>query len=451
MFSERTSVGLDVHARTTMAWALDGETGEVFSERLDAETHKVLAWVATLPQPAAVAYEAGPTGFVLARALDSIGLRCVVAAPSKMERPAGDRIKTDKRDAQRLAKLLRMDELPVVRVPTLAEEAARDLVRGRDDVRRDLARARNRISKLLLRQGRVWRGGSGWTYIHHEWLRKQRFDDADTEFAYDNGYEEVLALETMRDRFDQRITDAAARPEWCPVVRRLSCLRGIDTLSALGLAVEVGDWQRFTGATIGAYLGLVPSEHSSGPNRFQGPITKTGNSQARRLLVEASWYHYKPLPRSRRDPAPPDGTGLPAGTATGRPRQPAAPPAVGILPRPEEEHQRRRRRGGPRTRGLVLEFGGDGLTLRGPQNGRREAGRASARDDARGPYEHPLRRATLDCRPEAPSPTNIRSCGNQPADIGLTARRRTTRHRPPAGPTEPPPGPHRRAHTLLPT
>jgi hypothetical protein len=113
MSSERTSVGLHVHARTTMAWALDGETGEVFSERLDAETHNVLAWGwATLPQPAAVAHEAGPTGFVLARALDSIGLRCVVAAPSKIQRPAGDRIKTGKRDAQRLAKLLRMDELP---------------------------------------------------------------------------------------------------------------------------------------------------------------------------------------------------------------------------------------------------------------------------------------------------------------------------------------------------
>lgn len=125
MFSERTSVGLDVHARTTTAWALDGETGEVFSERLDAETHNVLTWVATLPPPAAVAYEAGPTGFVMARALDGIGIRCVVAAPSKMERPPGDRIKTDKRDAQWLAKLMRMDELPVVRVPTLAEEAAR--------------------------------------------------------------------------------------------------------------------------------------------------------------------------------------------------------------------------------------------------------------------------------------------------------------------------------------
>ncbi|MGW2818926.1 IS110 family transposase [Streptomyces sp. NPDC001415] len=168
MFSERTSVGLDVHARTTMAWALDCETGRIFSQRLDAETHNVMTWVAGLPQPAAVAYEAGPTGFFLARTLDEHGIRCVVAAPSKMERPRGDRIKTDKRDAQRLSKLLRMDELPTVRVATPAEEAARDLVRGRDDMRRDLARARNRISKLRLRQGRVWRGGTGWTCIHHE-------------------------------------------------------------------------------------------------------------------------------------------------------------------------------------------------------------------------------------------------------------------------------------------
>jgi transposase len=294
MFSERTSVGLDVHARSTTAWALDGETGEVFSRRLDAETHNVMVWVAGLPQPAAVAYEAGPSGFVLARVLDEVGIRCVVAAPSKMERPAGDRIKTDKRDAQRLAKLLRMDELPAVRVPTLAEEAARDLVRGRDDIRRDLARARNRISKLLLRQGRVWRGGTGWTCLHHEWLSRQRFTDTDTQFAFDEGMEEVLALEAMRNRFDKRISSAADRPAWAPMARRLACLRGIDTLSAFGLAVEVGDWHRFTGATIGAYLGLVPSEHSSGLNRFQGPITMTGDTHARRLLVEASWQHYKP-------------------------------------------------------------------------------------------------------------------------------------------------------------
>ncbi|MFI6689545.1 hypothetical protein [Streptomyces sp. NPDC050485] len=127
-----------------------------------------------------------------------------------------------------------MDELPVVRVPTLAEEAARDLVRGRDDVRRDLARARNRISKLLLRQGRVWRGGSGWTCIHHEWLRKQRFDDADTQFAFDNGYEEVLALETMRDRFDQRITDAVGAEKSIHAAERANRAVMPPTIGAAG-------------------------------------------------------------------------------------------------------------------------------------------------------------------------------------------------------------------------
>ncbi|MGD3109368.1 IS110 family transposase [Streptomyces sp. YGL11-2] len=294
MFCERTSAGLDVHARSTVAWALDCETGEVFSKRLVSDTHNVVVWVAGLPQPAAVAYEAGPTGFVLARALSEAGIRCVVAAPSKMERPAGDRIKTDKRDAQRLTKLLRMDELPVVRVPTPSEEAARDLVRGRDDVRRDLARARNRLSKLLLRQGQVYCGGSGWTMVHHHWLAGRRLATPDTQFAYDQGLDQVPSLEAMRDRFDQRIASAAACPEWGPVVHRLACLRGINTLTAFGLAVEVGDWHRFTGATIGAYLGLVPSEHSSGPNRTLGPITKTGNTHARRLLVETAWHHYKP-------------------------------------------------------------------------------------------------------------------------------------------------------------
>ncbi|MGV9885288.1 IS110 family transposase [Streptomyces sp. NPDC003006] len=180
---------------------MDCETGEIFSQRLVAATHNVLVWVATLPQPTAVAYEAGPTGFFLARALDAVGIRCVVAAPSKMERPAGDRIKTNKRDAQRLAKLLRMDELPAVRVPAPSEEAARDLVHGRDDVRRDLARARNRVSKLLLRQGRVYSNGSGWTCVHHHWLTGQRFPDPDTQFAYDQELDQVLSLEALRDRF----------------------------------------------------------------------------------------------------------------------------------------------------------------------------------------------------------------------------------------------------------
>jgi transposase len=310
MYTERTSVGLDVHARSTVAWGLDGVTGEVFTDRLTPQTAHVLAWLDRLPGPVAVAYEAGPTGYGLARALQEAGIRCVLAAPSKMERPAGDRIKTDKRDAERLARLLRLDELPAVRVPTVQEEAARDLTRAREDVRADLMRARHRLSKLLLRQGIVYNGGNTWTAIHHQWLTGHHFDGHGTSVAYDDALEAVLALETRRDRLDLAVLDLAAGRQWAPVVSRLSCLRGISTLTALGLAVEIGDWHRFTGSTIGAYLGLVPSEGSSGERRRQGSITKTGNTHARRLLVEAAWHHRRPYRRpgtalrSRLDKAP---------------------------------------------------------------------------------------------------------------------------------------------------
>jgi transposase len=297
MFSERTSVGLDVHARSTTAWALDYESGEVFSERLVANTADVVAWVAALPQPAAVAYEAGPTGFVLARALDEIGVRCVVVAPSKIERPSGDRVKTDKRDARRLAKLLHLDELPAVRVPAVEQEAARDLTRARDDVRADLMRSRHRLSKLLLRQGIIYTDGKAWTAVHHHWLTGHHFEQLGLRVAYDEALETVLALEARRTRLDAAITELAGQPAWAPVVARLACMRGVSTLTAFGLAVEIGDWHRFTGSTIGAFLGLVPCEDSSGGQRRQGSITKTGNTHARRLLVEAAWHHRRPYRR----------------------------------------------------------------------------------------------------------------------------------------------------------
>jgi transposase len=297
MFSERTSVGLDVHARSTTAWALDSTTGEIFTDRLVVNTADVVAWVRRLPQPAAVAYEAGPTGFVLARALQQAGIRCVVAAPSKMERPAGDRVKTDKRDAQRIAKLLRLDELPAVRVPDLEQEAARDLTRARDDVRADLMRARHRVAKLLLRRGIVYTDGRAWTAAHHHWLTGYRFDEFGLRVAYDEALETVWALEARRTRLDAAITELAAQPAWAPAVRRLACMRGVSTFTAFGLAVEIGDWHRFTGSTIGSYLGLVPSEDSSGSQRRQGGITKTGNTHARRLLVEAAWHHRRPYRR----------------------------------------------------------------------------------------------------------------------------------------------------------
>jgi transposase len=293
VFSERTSVGLDVHARSVVACAIDTVAGELIRSRPTPEHADVLDWVGRLPGPAAVAYEAGPTGFGLARALTVAGVRCEVLAPSKLQRPAGDRVKTDARDALHLARLLRLDEFTRVRVPSAAEEAARDLVRAREDVRGDLMRARNRVGKLLLRQGIVWSGGVTWRPAHHAWLAGQRFEDVALQAAFDSAYEAVVLAEARRARLDRAIAVMAADSAWSGVVARLGCLRGIDTLTGFALAVEIGDWDRFTGASIGAYLGLVPTESSSGVSRSQGPITKTGNSHARRLLVEAAWHHRK--------------------------------------------------------------------------------------------------------------------------------------------------------------
>jgi transposase len=295
MFSERTSVGLDVHARSVVAHAVDWDTGRHVAQRLVPVDAEVVAWVRRLPQPAAVAYEAGPTGFGLARALTAAGIRCVVVAPSKLERPPGDRVKTDRRDAARLARLLHIGEVPAVTVPSEVQEAARDLVRAREDVRGDLMRARHRVSKLLLRHGIVYYGGQPWNGPHERWLAAQRFDRSGVQIAFDEALDAVLATTGRRERLDTAIEAMAAEPAWAPLVGRLTCVRGVATLTAFALAVEIGDWDRFTGATIGAYLGLVPSEASSGSRRAQGAITKAGNTHARRLLVEAAWHHQRPL------------------------------------------------------------------------------------------------------------------------------------------------------------
>ena len=208
-----------------------------------------------------------------------------------------------------MARLLRMDQIVEVRVPGVEQEAARDLVRAREDVRGDLMRARHRLSKLLLRQGIVYYGGPPWTGPHEVWLRGRRFTVPGLQLAYDTALETVLLTVARRDRLDRAITEMAASSEYTAVVRRLCCLRGVSTLTGFGLAVEIGDWQRFTGSTIGAYLGLVPTEYSSGAQRSQGSITKTGNTHARRLLVEAAWHHrkaYRPgvTMRARWDQAP---------------------------------------------------------------------------------------------------------------------------------------------------
>ena len=157
--------------------------------------------------------------------------------------------------------------------------------------------ARHRLSKLLLRQGIIYCGGGAWTGKHELWLRTHRFDVPGLQLAYDTAFDTMVAILDRRDRLDTAIAAMAADSPYTPLVTRLGCLRGVSTLAAFGLATEIGDWQRLSGRSIGAYLGLVPTEHSSGSTRTQGGVTKTGNSHARRLLIEAAWHHrprYRP-------------------------------------------------------------------------------------------------------------------------------------------------------------
>jgi transposase len=290
---QRTFVGLDVHARSAVGHALDESTGQVWRQLLPPDPPGIWGWLESLPQPVKVTYEAGPTGYGLARFLRSRGVACSVAAPSKLIRPVGNRVKTDAKDAELLCRLLRLDEIVEVILPDAEQEAARDLVRAREDVRGDLMRARHRLSKLLLRHGIVYVGGKPWTAVHQQWLQRQRFDAPARQLAFEDAVEAVLLATDRRARLDAAIEAMAADSSYTALVHRLGCLRGISTLTGFGLAVEIGDWHRFTGSSIGAFLGLVPSEQSSGESRSLGSITKAGNGHARRLLVEAAWQHRK--------------------------------------------------------------------------------------------------------------------------------------------------------------
>lgn len=295
MAQVRSWAGLDVHASKVLAATVDRETGELGVRRLSGETAEVVAFCAGLPGPTRVAYEAGPTGFGLARALTAAGVGCVVAAPGKIERPAQDRVKTDRRDAERLVRLLMVEGLHAVRVPGVEEEALRDLVRAREDVRGDLMRARHRLSKLLLRHDVRFDGTAGtWTTRHRDWLGRVELAGP-AQLTMLDYLGAIDALVVRRDTLEGHIERLVPASPWAEPVARLRCLRGIDTLSAVGLCAEIGDWHRFACASrVMSYLGLVASEDSSGDRRRQGQITKTGSRHARRLLVEAAWHYRRP-------------------------------------------------------------------------------------------------------------------------------------------------------------
>lgn len=294
---QHTFIGLDVHAVSVVGCALNPDTGELVRMAMDSDPAVVLEWVHRFEPPVKAVYESGPTGYVLARYLQEAGVDCVVAASSKLLRAPGDRVKTDQRDARILAEMLALGQVTVVRIPTREQEDLRDLSRLRATAAKDLAHARQHVNALLLRHGIRYPKDTKWTQDHHAWLHRQRFDSEVLQFTFNTQVEEEELLAAQLKRIDQRITATARECEYAAVIDALMCLRGISVTTGFGLAVEIGDWTRFTGATIGSYLGLVPSEQSSGQSRHQGPITKAGSKYARKLLIEAAWIHQRPYAR----------------------------------------------------------------------------------------------------------------------------------------------------------
>jgi transposase len=294
-----TFVGLDVHKKDIYVAMLVGaarqpDTWQVSNES-KAVRHLIRKLERDAPGPIECCYEAGACGYALQRQMSTARIRCQVIAPGLVPRKPGDRVRTDRRDARKLAEMLRAGLLTAVRPPTEAEEAVRDLCRGRDDVREDLMRCRHRLTKMLLRRGLHYAGRS-WTDAHRAWLRRLEWTH-DAERAVIGDY--LLAIAQMEARLatlDAELTTVAERDPYRVAVGWLRCFRGIDTLTAVVLLAELHDFRRFrTAPELMAYIGLVPSEDSSGAHTARGRITRAGNSLVRRVLVEAAWhYQFRP-------------------------------------------------------------------------------------------------------------------------------------------------------------
>lgn len=309
-----TIIALDQHAATTVAAVLPPGHRTPALHSLPSDIPTILRFVERVQAagPITCSYEAGPCGFELHRALTAHGVACDVIAPALIPRRPGARIKTDRRDAGQLAVLYRAGALTAIHIPTAQEEAARDLLRCREDIRADLLRARHRLAKFLLRHGRRFTATkSAWTTRHEAWLKAQQWALPaleQTYRAYRRAVDEAVArLRTV----DAELRDLLAVEPFREPVARLRCFRGVDDLTALTIVAELGDPRRFPSAPrLMAFAGLVPSEHSSGTRRARGRITKTGNAHLRRVLVESAW-HYRHYPflgralRRRQQGAPP--------------------------------------------------------------------------------------------------------------------------------------------------
>jgi transposase len=297
-----THIGLDVHKETIAVATLRPGTVDCDERVIPNTPEAIRKLLGRQPDPSVIqtCYEAGPTGYDTHRLITSLGIACDVIAPSLIPKRTGVRVKTDRIDAMNLARLHRAGELTTVRVPTPAEEAVRDLIRVREDLKCDRRVARQRMKSFLLRHGKRYaKPRADWSYRFGLWLTTQKFDEAATQLAFDH----LIAACSVRDSqlaaIDRQIQEAALAPPLAEPIARLRAFRGIDTLSAATLVAEVCDFHRFpTAASFMAFTGLVPSEHSSGATTRYGSITKTGNPHIRRVLVEASWsYRYRPAVR----------------------------------------------------------------------------------------------------------------------------------------------------------
>jgi len=294
----RKYVGLDVHKQTVAIATADADGGPV--RDVGTVSHEVASIAKVLrrlgePGELLVTYEAGPTGYGLYRWLIAKGYQAQVIAPSKIPRKPGDRIKTDRRDARMLARLARAQELTAVTVPDASDEAMRDLTRAREDAVQARLAARQQLQGLLLRHGLIYAGKTRWTKAHERWLAQLKLPHPLQQTIFTTYWQSVQRADEQVAQLTQTMRDGLGQWRWQAVVQALMGMRGLSLVAATTLIAEIGDIQRFAHPReLMAYLGLVPSEHSSGMTARKGSITKTGNAHARRMLVEAAWNYRFP-------------------------------------------------------------------------------------------------------------------------------------------------------------
>ena len=313
-------VGLDVHKETiAVAIALPGREepmyrGEIANKR--SSLRRLVRNLSPYGEVLSFAYEAGPCGYGVYRELVATGHDCMVVAPSLVPRKAGDRVKTDRRDALNLARLHRAGELRRVWVPDADQEAMRDLTRAGEDMKAIELKSRQRLGAFLLRHERIYAGRSRWTQAHFRWLEEQSFEHPMQQVVFQEYVDAVLGAQRRVAGLDEQIHQAVATWSLRPLVEALISLRGVNVLTAVTVLAELGDLTRFDNPRqLMSHLGLVPSEHSSGLRRRQGGITKTGNGHVRRVLIEAWRRHYNAVrPHSSLGyrPSPPDTIVMPS-------------------------------------------------------------------------------------------------------------------------------------------